>query len=75
MTKLKLLEMTDFTTLQHFEIPPPIRELQSTNTTLKGQNKFFRNILIGIAVGVVIVVAINLYNRNEEENEKARKRK
>ena len=60
----------DFTTIQHFEVPASILELQNTNANLQVQNKLFRNILIGIAVGATLIIVINIYQKYREENER-----
>jgi hypothetical protein len=62
--------MVDFTTIQVNPIPLPIIELQKANSNLQGDNKFLRNILIGLAVGGVILIGYNMYKKITEDARK-----
>ncbi len=55
--------MIDFTTIQHFKIPPSISELQQTN-------KVFKNILVGVLIVGGLVVVYNIYLNAKKEDER-----
>ena len=55
--------MIDFTTIQHFKIPPSIGELQKTNKTLK-------NILVGALIVGGLIIVYNIYIKAKKDDER-----
>ena len=67
--------MIDFTTIQANQIPLPIIELQTANTTLQGENKILRNVLIVVGVIGVIYIVDKAITYIKEENARKNKAK
>lgn len=62
--------MIDFTTLQTFPVPSNIVQLQNANNTLRGENNFYHDIILGALVGSVLILSYNYYIKNIYKNEK-----
>jgi hypothetical protein len=64
--------MIDFTKIQTFPVPPPIKVLQTENKSLFNENKAFKKgIIIGVGV-LMFYIAYHIYikNKKDEANKK-----
>lgn len=62
--------MIDFTTIQTYPVPPILRQLQDTNTSLNKKNEFITNLLIAVVVGGTIYIGYQIYKSNKENEQR-----
>jgi hypothetical protein len=67
--------MIDFTTVQANPIPMPIIELQKVNTSLQGENKTLRYVLVMVGVIGAIYIVNKAITSIKEENASKKQRK
>lgn len=62
--------MVDITSVQLNPIPPPIAELQKTNTKLLNKQNTINIVFYSFGIIITVLIALSLSNKNKETNER-----